>query len=148
MTYDLTCETCSKEFTNYHSHTKTCSPDCRKIRAAKIAGKQAYVTGLPTATVGAIAEMAVALDLLRKGYAVFRALSSSCFCDLIAIKNEVIMRLEVRTGYYYSTTGTIQFPKQAHGPIDYFAIYLPALNEVRYFTPDFKQTGFFDPDIK
>ncbi len=45
-----------------------------------------------------MSELVVAIDLLSKGYDVFRALSQSCSCDLIAVDGVSLMRIEVRTG--------------------------------------------------
>ena len=48
---------------------------------------------LSTATVGAISELVVCVDLAKKGYEVFRAISPSCSCDLIARKNNICRRI-------------------------------------------------------
>ena len=50
-----------------------------------------------TSTTGTISELRVAADLLAKGYHVFRSLSPNCPCDLVAMYNGLVMRLEVRT---------------------------------------------------
>lgn len=55
--------------------------------------------GLPTGTVGAINELRVSVDLMARGYAVFRALSPSCPCDLAILKDDNLIRVEVKTGY-------------------------------------------------
>ena len=55
--------------------------------------------GLAAGTVGALGELLVAADLLKRGYEVFRAMSPSCSCDLAVLKNGKLMRVEVRTGY-------------------------------------------------
>lgn len=47
---------------------------------------------------GAISELLVAADLLERGYEVFRAVSQSCSCDLVATKPNVFLSIEVRTG--------------------------------------------------
>lgn len=47
---------------------------------------------------GAISEMVVASDLLNKGYEVFRSVSQDCSCDLLALKDGSMLRIEVRTG--------------------------------------------------
>ncbi len=51
-------------------------------------------------------------DLIKKGYEVFRALSPSCSCDLIAKKGSKILRIEVRTGQIYANTGRLSYPKK------------------------------------
>lgn len=55
---------------------------------------------LPTGTVGAISELLAAVDLMKKGWSVFRSLCPSSEYDLIAEKNDEIFLLEVRTGRY------------------------------------------------
>jgi Holliday junction resolvase-like predicted endonuclease len=47
--------------------------------------------------VGAMAELLVASDLLRQGYQVFRACSPHATCDLVAMKDRSMIRVEVRT---------------------------------------------------
>lgn len=49
---------------------------------------------------GAISELEVCKDLMKKGYNVFRALSQSSKFDAIAVKGSRILKLEVRTGNY------------------------------------------------
>lgn len=44
------------------------------------------VVVLTAGTQGAVSEMMAAVDLLRRGYEVFRALSPNAGCDLIALK--------------------------------------------------------------
>ncbi len=56
-------------------------------------------TQLSSATVGAIHELKVAIDLLERGFQVFRALSPSCECDLALISAGKLFRVEVTTGY-------------------------------------------------
>jgi hypothetical protein len=50
--------------------------------------------------VGAIGELIVAADLLKKGYHVFRSCSPSCPCDLAILKDEKLFRVEVKTTQY------------------------------------------------
>lgn len=66
---------------------------------------------LSTVTTGAAHELFVAADLMFRGYAVFRALSGSCECDLaILTSDRRLLRVEVTTGYY-TQTGKIVSPK-------------------------------------
>jgi len=53
---------------------------------------------ISTGKTGAISELIVCADLLDKGYEVFRSISQSCSCDLIAMKNNEIIKIEVKTG--------------------------------------------------
>lgn len=101
---------------------------------AKITGRYADKS-ISSGTVGAISEMAVAIFLMSRGYSVFRALSPACLCDLIAIKEDKITRVEVRTGYE-DEKGKITYPSgtKDKGRQDFFAIYLRRENKVRFFT--------------
>jgi hypothetical protein len=70
---------------------------------------------LPAGTVGAISEILAAADLMKRGYDVFRALSPSCSCDLIAIAaGQPPLRIEVRTGNRSPVTGHLSFPRNGH----------------------------------
>ncbi len=74
---------------------KFCSHDCYK--AYYKAFTNSSFRGKTSATTGAISELRVSIDLLSKGYHVFRALSPSCPCDLAIIINNHVLRIEVRT---------------------------------------------------
>jgi hypothetical protein len=75
--------------------------------------------------------LAVAIDLMTAGWAVFRALSPACFCDLIATKDGVTRYLEVRTGHR-GNHGKPVFSKYARPGATEFAVYLAASREVVY----------------
>ena len=100
----MKCLNCGKVIINREGHAKYCGYQC-----IKEARKKKYPTlsfgglgtngKIPTSSVGAIAELMVTQDLLRKGYEIFRAISASCSCDLIALKNKKLFRIEVKTVY-------------------------------------------------
>jgi Holliday junction resolvase len=46
---------------------------------------------------GAISELLVCANLLEKGYEVFRSVSQDCSCDLLAMKDNKILKIEVKT---------------------------------------------------
>jgi hypothetical protein len=58
---------------------------------------------MDASTTGAKTELIAATYLLTKGYHVFRALSPSCFCDLIAVNKTEMVRVEVKTGYFVTS---------------------------------------------
>ena len=92
------CVVCGKELGI--DKLKYCSYEC-SINAARKRYKEANpdtFKGKNTATTGAISELRVAVDLLAKGYDVFRALSPSCPCDLAILKDGKLLRIQVRTG--------------------------------------------------
>jgi len=51
---------------------------------------------------GAISELLVCVDLTKKGFEVFRAVSPACSCDLVARKGDKIFTIEVRTAHLNS----------------------------------------------
>lgn len=53
--------------------------------------------GKTAATTGAISELRVAVELMARGYHIFRAESPNCPCGLIAFKDTQILKIEVRT---------------------------------------------------
>ena len=123
---------CNVKYESSWSHQKTCSEDCRNSRQAKIWGRYGDKT-IPNGTVGAISEITISADLMKKGYAVFRALSQSCLCDVIAIKNNKILKIEVRTGYV-DKNKKVSFPHNTHGEIDIYGIYVRAEDKCYYFS--------------
>lgn len=60
-------------------------------------GSEVTKKTIPTGTSGAIKEYLVIIDLLSKGFEVFRASSPSCSCDLVASKDAITLRVEVKT---------------------------------------------------
>src|SRR5882724_3603848 len=90
-------------------HAKYCSPECGKMawrgRWEQVNPNQ----GLSSGTVGALHELLVAADLLRRGYEVFRPLSQAASCDLLVLHGRQLLRVEVTTGYH-SPTGEIRAP--------------------------------------
>ena len=83
------------------THQRYCSDSCRReynshrFRLPSL-GQELEI---PASTVGALNELRAAVDLMARGYHVFRALSPSCECDLIATSNGQSLRIEVRTAY-------------------------------------------------
>lgn len=135
--YKYRCEGCKKVKTSKLKWQKCCSNECRKTHYNNISGRSATVLiGLPTATVGAVSEMAVAMDLLKNGHAVFRALSGSCFCDLVSYKDSKIYKIEVRTGFINKSSENLSFPRNISPDADTFAIYERNSGKISYFEKD------------
>ncbi len=89
-----TCKNCGKEFQGIHNQ-HLCSKECKK----EYLGVHRQLPNLSSGTVGAIQELRVSVDLLSKGFDVFRSLSPACSCDLLAKKNNKYYGIEVRTAY-------------------------------------------------
>jgi len=109
---------------------KFCSRKCSRGYWAVLYGIDKL---LPCGTVGAIAELVVATDLLKKGYDVFRALSPHCSCDLAILKNRKLYRIEVRNGYRLKNGKTCCTNK--HINADILALYIRVENLIIY-TPE------------
>ena len=88
------CVNCKKGYLGIHNQLY-CSQKCLNENF----GIKRNWEGISTGTVGAIQELRVSVDLLSKGYEVFRALSPSCSCDLLVKKNNKFFSIEVRTAY-------------------------------------------------
>lgn len=122
------CANCLEAFKLVQPKQKYCSRQCRK------AGEQAAyrrlnhpVSGLPTATIGAMHELAVAIDLLKKGYSVYSSLSASSPGDLVIMNGGKTAKLvEVTTGKR-SPTGNLTYPahKKHSGTFDLIAVVEP-----------------------
>jgi len=91
--------------------------------------KLSITNNLPIGTVGAISEILVSADLLKKGYEVFRAISPSCSCDLAMLKDNKLLRVEVRTGRN-SATGKLYYSSNMRA--DIMAVVIHKTNEIIY----------------
>lgn len=74
----------------------------------------------PKGTIGAVHEMLVSYDLLKRGWHVFRSISSSPPYKLIAIKGEKEIKVEVTTGHRFGEL--LHHPKRKPGLWDILAI--------------------------
>ena len=114
-------------------HSKFCSRECssRLNRNAYKANNQpsSRVFDIPSATVGAIGELLVAVDLLKRRYNVFRAVSPSADCDIVIVADKTVYRVEVTTGYK-SPTGKLYYPP--HDPQKYDVIAVLVGDEIHY----------------
>ena len=102
------CPVCKKTFPPKYSHHRFCSNECKNKYWNKYLKSG---LNLPNQTVGAISELLASVDLMKKGYEVYRALSPSSSCDIFALKNKISKKFEVRTGYYLPNK-KIRYPKE------------------------------------
>lgn len=127
--YEKTCLVCRSEFLCTQPNKKFCSRDCISSYWINRNGRGGLKRlGISSGTTGAISELKASSFLMENGYSVFRALSPSCFCDIIAIKGKETIKIEVRTGYK-SESGKIYYPKRANGDIDFFLVCVNSSNE-------------------
>lgn len=127
------CIKCGKEIKG--SRWKYCSFDCyRETQHDKYVGNNPF-KGKSSATTGAISELRAAVDLLVKGYDVFRAVSPSCPCDLAVLKDNKLLRIEVRT-IYKSTSGKLYKNPQKRDDIENIDIYAWVLPDEIIYEPE------------
>lgn len=117
---DKSCRNCGTQFATNRNWQIFCSNKCQEIDNRK--SFQSYYPGLSTGTVGAISELIVCVDLLKKGYEVFRAVSQATSCDLAVLKEHKLYRIEVTTGYRSHRTGVLTKPKKIASRYDILAI--------------------------
>ncbi len=94
----IKCVVCDKEFKPANKKVTMCSAACRNKKWKP--ERETFKLGIPCATVGAVAELMVAVELFKLGYEVYRPLSFAASCDLIALKDGIIFRIEVKTARY------------------------------------------------
>jgi hypothetical protein len=122
---EQTCVHCHRTFFPHSRHKQRfCSVRCRTADAVRFRSDY-KARGIPSGTVGAIAELRVAADLLGKGFEVFRALSQSCSCDLAILRDGKLVRVEVRSGYYKSGDSTTPVVSKREHRADVLAIAMP-----------------------
>jgi hypothetical protein len=87
------CKRCGGEVLFKRQNAVYCGPSCRRLVKPAVA----TYPGVSAVTAGAISELRVACDLMKRGYPVFRALSPACLCDLVAWTAAGAVRIEVRS---------------------------------------------------
>ena len=117
-----------------------CSNKCRKEHAKFIYKEKNSGLNVCSATIGAIGELRVCVDLLIKGFNVYRSVSPACSADLVITKEGRLYRIEVTTGYFDAKGNIINNKKYAdQSKFDVVAIafkngeikYVPNLEELQ-----------------
>ena len=86
------CPICQQSFTGKNMKRRVyCSMECRDLHYHRLDPESDLAKGV----IGAIHEMEVCSDLLRKGWDVFRAISSHRTCSLIIVYKEQLLRVQV-----------------------------------------------------
>lgn len=88
---------CGREFRprrGRHPHVY-CSKRCGNV--VRLAREAPSVTlGLCAGDVGTVGELIVSADLIMHGWQVFRAISPAATCDIVAMKGDQVIRVEVK----------------------------------------------------
>ncbi len=116
----------------HYSRKKFCSSSCAGKSYKLNHNIKSSTHDLCRGTAGTVQELIVTVDLLKKGFEVFRSVSPSCSCDLAIVKNKQMLRIEVTTGYVSSKSGHICFPKKDFSKFDVLAI---VVNDVIKYQP-------------
>ena len=121
---DKNCECCQKKMKNCLPHKKYCSPSCEKksksVQFERNIPKDKSIN-INSSVTGAMNELIVCSDLLRRGHSVFRSVSNACSCDIIILIDKNIKRIEVTTGTMFSNN-KFSIPKKDRSKFDILAI--------------------------
>lgn len=118
------CITCGETLKQNPARTrKYCSSKCR---SEAYFGKSPSLN-LQTGDKGALSEMLACADLLKRGFHVFRAISPSAPCDLIAMKDTRLIRVEVTT--VRRTTTGVHYNHKRHKSEKYDMLAFVILGE-------------------
>ena len=120
-----TCDVCGESFIPKGINHIRCSTKCRKAHNTANYSVVVKPSGLTPGTAGAIGELRVSIELMARGYQIFRALSPSCPCDLIALRDNETVRIEVRTTYF-GRTGNLIIPHNDPSKFDVLAMVTSA----------------------
>jgi hypothetical protein len=132
------CLCCKKKFM-HGVKKKYCSRKCSTEHAKILYKSNNIHLNVCSGTIGAIGELRVSVDLLIKGFNVYRALSPSSDSDLAITKGNKLYRVEVTTGYFDYKGNIINNKKYADSSkFDIVAvvmksgeiIYLPELESI------------------
>lgn len=97
--YKKNCEYCNELFETNQNNSKYCKKHITKNMVLRVH------PNTPTKHIGSSSELAVCIDLLDKGYEVFRNVSSHGHPDIMAHNNkQKILKIEVTTGYINKLT--------------------------------------------
>ena len=125
------CPTCNKQFVKKAPNQIYCSQSCRPVGSQRL-------EGILKGNVGALSELLISADLFKRGYSVFRSLSPNAPCDLIILKNNHLLKVEVKTTYHSLYTNKITTPFKANRKFDVLALVVIKKNLIIY-KPELKE---------
>ncbi|MHB8483702.1 MAG: group I intron-associated PD-(D/E)XK endonuclease [Nitrospiria bacterium] len=138
----LVCFYCKKAFVKHQSNpncrTKYCSAEC-STKAKTIrdtANRQKFNLGarlgLSSGKIGKISELVVAIDLLKKGWNVHTAFEDTHPFDILAIKGNRTMRIEVKSGRILPSGLKVYAMKKGQGGKHDILAIVTNLNDIEY----------------
>lgn len=130
------CLVCNRDMrclNNYRKDRKFCHPNCSsEFKRKRYLELNPAYRGLESGTMGTISELRVCVELLSRGYHVYRAVAPNALCDLAILKDGKLLRVEVTTGHI-EFSGKVGYPPKDKTRFDLLAITLP---EKIIFIPD------------
>lgn len=133
---DKKCLYCGEKLINVLPHRKFCNKKCNTSFRSKSLGFEEFCQEkLQSHVIGAMNEMLVCADLIRKGYEVFKAICNNS-CDIAILKNKILLRVEVTTGNIFKINGKIHIPVKNKEKFDILAIVLKDGKII--YQPEFK----------
>lgn len=96
------------------------------------------MSSLHSKQLGNIGELSVAADLAKKGYSIFKELGDYSKIDLIAEKDNKLVKVQVKSSSYEDRE-TILLPLKKRGPNGYTHVY--SVEEVDIFALYIRDTG-------
>lgn len=81
---------------------------------------------------GCVRELQVCIDLASKGYEVFKAVLTNTQCDVVAVKGDTVLRLEVRGGRIDRYKRVVPFPEVKASRTGYDLLAIVHLEKVFY----------------
>ena len=134
---DTTCKDCVRAYNQSYyqqrrEELKQRTRERYRRGGRRLSGKRNQ-SDFSSSTGGAAAELLVCADLLLKGFGVFRSVSPTCSCDLVALKDDKLARIEVKSGYR-TIEGFIR-PNQSYDASKYDILAVVVGAEIAYF-PD------------
>ena len=130
------CEDCGKTFLVRKNSSRTRCAVCKGRRWENGTPDFSCGDDTQTGSIGAVSELLVSSILLAKGYFVFRSVSPNSPFDLIAVKDDKFLIIEVRAGTI-STTGNITYQKKDNVPDStIYAIHIRTENSIIFFDGD------------
>jgi hypothetical protein len=101
------CQSCGKDFMAKKSTAEFCSQSCRpSTKILRLRPK----SELSPNKCGAHSELITCAYLLRQGFDVYRAVNWTAKADLVAVRGNEIIRVQVKTGGRHYN-GTLSYPK-------------------------------------
>lgn len=126
------CKRCRIDFMSTRRLQVFCKRQCRN-EFYQIGLSPELLDGVAPSTIGAISEMLVCADLLKRRYEVYRAISPACSSDLVIHKNGKLERVEVRTSRL-GLNGEAKCAAPKAGRFDILAMVLRS-GEITYQPP-------------